>query len=60
VRRSDVEHPAPASGKRVSQAGKGRVMLRLRLIARDGAAPAVAKIVPEFRDPYLELLRLLR
>jgi hypothetical protein len=35
-------------------------MLRLRLIARDGAAPAVAKIVPEFRDPYLELLRLLR
>lgn len=35
-------------------------MLRLRLIAGDGAAPAVAEIVPEFRDPYLELLRLLR
>jgi hypothetical protein len=35
-------------------------MLRLRMIAGDGAAPAVVEIVPEFRDPYLELLRLLR
>jgi hypothetical protein len=35
-------------------------MLRVRLIAGDGAAPADAEIVPNFRDPYLELLRLLR
>lgn len=35
-------------------------MLRLRMIAGDGAAPAVVEIVPEFRDPHLELLRLLR
>src|SRR5215475_9697774 len=35
-------------------------MLRVRLIAGDGAAPAGAEIVPDFRDPYLELLRLLR